>query len=120
VRILIADKDPYDLESMRGDLAAPDVEVVTARDGREVVSLAAERRPDVIVMNASLGQMGGFAVSRDVKMLADRPGAEPAPRVVILLERHADAWLANWSRCDAWTTKPVSAETLRDLIRVGR
>lgn len=116
MRVVLADKNPYDLESMRSELASPEIDVFTARDGREVLRLTAERRPDVVVAAASLGQMGGFAISRELKMRADVPGADPAPRVIVLLEREADQWLAAWSRCDAWRRKPVSAEELRELV----
>lgn len=115
--VLLADKDPYQLEEMRSDLAGPDFEVVTAGDGRQVLALAAQRRPDIVIAAASLGQMGGFAIARELKMLADRSGSPPPPAIAVLIEREADAWLAAWSRCDAWRTKPIDPDELRALVR---
>lgn len=115
MRILLADKDPYDLDSMRSELASPGTDVITTRDGREVVRLAAEERPDVVIVASSLGQMGGLAVARELKMLGDMMGADLAPRVIVLLERPNDKWLAEWSRADAWLVKPVDVEQLREL-----
>lgn len=116
MRVLLADKDPYGLAAMRSELEAPGVQIVTARDGREVIRLAAHDPPDLVIVASSLGQMGGFAVARELKMLADCPGAAPAPKVIVLLERSADAWLARWSRCDGWFTKPVATEDLERLV----
>lgn len=116
MRILIADKDPYDLAAERSVLESLTTEVLTATDGREVLRLVAEHQPDVVVLASSLGQMGGFAVARDLKMFAEQRGAAPAPRIVVLLERQADGWLARWSRCDGYATKPVPAELLKALV----
>jgi CheY-like chemotaxis protein len=80
------------------------------------MTLARERSPDAVVVASSLGQMGGFAVSRELKTLAET-GQVPEPKVVVLLEREADAWLAAWSRCDAWLTKPVDPNEVAYLVQ---
>lgn len=115
MRVLLADKDPYDLAAIKSELESPGTQVVTTRDGREVIRLAAEETPDVVIVASSLGQMGGFAVARELKMLGDMMGADRAPRVIVLLERPNDKWLADWSRADAWLVKPVDLEQLREL-----
>jgi DNA-binding response OmpR family regulator len=115
VLIAIADKDPYDLQALQAGLAAPDREILIVADGENVVTLAESRHVDVAIVGASLGHMGGFAVSRELKMLADT-GAIVAPKVIVMLEREADAWLANWSRSDAWVVKPVDIVELDRMI----
>jgi DNA-binding response OmpR family regulator len=115
VLIAIADKDPYDLQALQAGLAAPDREILIVADGENVVTLAESRHVDVAIVGASLGHMGGFAVSRELKMLADT-GAIVAPKVIVMLEREADAWLANWSRSDAWLVKPVDIVELDRMV----
>jgi len=115
VLIALADKDPYDLQALQAGLLAPDREVLIVADGENIVTLAESRHIDVVVVGSSLGHMGGFAVSRELKMLAE-VGVLVAPKVVILLERAADIWLANWSRCDAHVVKPVDVAALDTLI----
>jgi DNA-binding response OmpR family regulator len=115
VLIVIADKDPYDLQVLQAGLGAPDREVLIVADGDNVVTLAQSRRVDVAILGASLGHMGGFAVSRDLKTHADA-GMLVAPKVIVMIEREADAWLANWSRCDAWLVKPVDIVALDNLV----
>ena len=115
--VVLALKDPQELQALKAAFESPECEVLTSYDGREVVALVRERSPDAVVVSSSLGQMGGFAVSREIKMSAEA-GEHPEPKVVVLLEREADAWLAGWSRCDAWL--PASSDPLDVSDLVGR
>jgi DNA-binding NarL/FixJ family response regulator len=114
--IVLADKDPYDLDALRSALDAPDREILTVADGANVVVLAAARSPDVVIVAASIGRMGGFAVSRQLKTMADT-GEIREPVVIVLLERDADGWVADWSRCDAYLTKPADPLEVDELVR---
>lgn len=113
---MIADKDPYELQALQAAFEAPDCEVLAAYDGKVAVDLVRERSPDAVVVGASLAQMGGFAASREIKMSAEA-GEHPDPKLVVLLEREADVWLAGWSRCDAWLTKPVDPVDVAELVQ---
>ncbi len=113
--LVLADKDPYDLGALRSGLSSPDREIVEVSDGPNVVTLAHARSPDVVVVAASIGQMGGFAVSYELKTMADE-GVIKDPKVIVLLERSADSWLAGWSRCDAWRVKPVDPTEIDEII----
>mgnify|MGYP001578359632 CR=1 FL=1 len=66
LRVLVADDSQEARRNMRLMLAlAPDVEVVAlARDGREAVELAAERLPDVAVMDVNMPHVNGIAAIR--------------------------------------------------------
>jgi DNA-binding response OmpR family regulator len=115
VLVVIAEKDPHELESLRAAFEASDCEVLAAFDGKVAVTLARERSPDAVVVTSSLGSMGGFAVSREIKTSAEA-GEHREPKVVLLLEREADVWLAGWSRCDAWLVKPVDPQDVAELV----
>jgi CheY-like chemotaxis protein len=115
VFVVLADKDPYDLQALQAGLVAPGREVLIVEDGQNVITLAESRDIDVVVVGQSLGHMGGFAVSRELKQLSEN-GAIRAPKVVVLLERSADVWLANWSRCDAHLLKPIDVGQLDQLV----
>jgi len=111
VLLVIADKDPHELEVLRAGLTAPDREIIAFLDGDHVITLARSRSPDVVVIGASLGHQGGLAVSYELKRMADN-GEITEPKVIVVLERQADSWLANWSRCDAYLVKPVDPADL--------
>jgi DNA-binding response OmpR family regulator len=115
VLLVLADKDPHELEVLRAGLDAPGREVIVLVDGENIITLARSRSPDVVVVAASLGHMGGFAVSYKLKNMADN-GEIREPKTVVLLERDADSWLANWSRCDAYLTKPVDPAEIDAIV----
>src|SRR5919197_2000970 len=110
MKVLLVSADP----SVRDQLAVvarsvqrgPDrgepVEVLEAADGVRGIALAWKHRPEVVVADEITSRAGAFALTRDLK------GADPPypGRVVILLEREADEWLARWAGADAWFVKP--------------
>lgn len=114
--VIVAEKDPIELASLRGALESPDCEVLSATDGMVVVNLAAQHEPHAVVVSSSLGRMGGLAVSRELKTMAEQ-GKIREPWVVVLIEREADAWVASWSRCDAWIVKPADPMDVANLVR---
>ena len=96
------------------------LEFAEARDSRRAVralrhtGIRAARRdaPDVVVADEIASRAGAFALAKDLT------GGQPpfAGRIVILLERPQDEWLARWSGADAWFTKPVNPFELADTV----
>jgi DNA-binding NarL/FixJ family response regulator len=68
LKILIADDHPLFRDGMHGLLdSEPDVEVVgEAKSGEEAVALAAELRPDVILMDIKMPGINGIQAMREV------------------------------------------------------
>jgi len=60
--------------------------------------------------------MGGMATCLDLR-LEQRAERIPAQRIVMLLDRDADAFLAHRAEADAWLVKPVDALVLRRTTR---
>src|SRR5690348_5996185 len=85
VRVLAADDQRVVREGLAMLLGLlPDVEVVgTAADGEEVLALAAELRPDVILMELRMPRMDGVEATR---RLRER---DPAVKVVVLTNHAA-------------------------------
>ncbi|CAM4292565.1 response regulator transcription factor [Kibdelosporangium persicum] len=70
--------------------AAPGLEVVgEAADGHEAVALAAETRPDVILMDIKMPGMDGITATE--RILAEAPG--PQPRVIVLTTFDLDEYV---------------------------
>ena len=69
IRVVVADDEPLFVQMLQAMLAAEEgIEVVaTARDGRMAVKLAAELRPDVIVMDVSMPVMDGIDATRRIR-----------------------------------------------------
>jgi DNA-binding NarL/FixJ family response regulator len=87
IRLLLADDHPVVRAGLSGMLAAEDdLEVVgEAADGDEACALAAELRPDVVLMDLRMPGAGGLTAIRQLS--ADQPGV----RVVVLTTYDSDA-----------------------------
>jgi DNA-binding NarL/FixJ family response regulator len=79
VRVLIADDHPIFRDGLAALLGTqPDVIVVaTAGDGAEAVALAAEHRPDVVVMDLQMPELNGIDATRQLT------GTQPDVRVLV-------------------------------------
>ncbi|MEV8016554.1 response regulator transcription factor [Streptomyces sp. NPDC086554] len=98
-RVLVVDDQFLIRAGLVGLLrAAPGVEVVgEAGDGAEAVELAAETRPDVILMDIRMPGMSGIVATE--KILAEAP--EPAPRVLVLTTFDLDEYVYGALRAGA-------------------
>ena len=85
VRILLADDHKIVRDGLRSLLEKQQgMEVVgEAENGRLVLELAQQRKPDVVIMDVSMPDLNGIEATR--QMLADQPGVR-----VIALSMHSD------------------------------
>ena len=90
-----------------------DVNVREVTSGPAVLAAAAERQPDLVVVDMQMGNMGAVAVCLDLRLEegAERLGHVP---VLLLLDRRADVFLGRRCGADGWLVKPI------DPIRLGR
>jgi DNA-binding response OmpR family regulator len=119
VNVLLIAADPKVRETMalcargvRRLVGEAAVEFSEAADGVQGMAKAWKELPDVVVVDEITSRAGAFAVARDLK------GSIPAfpGRVVILLDRPQDAWLARWAGADAWFTKPFNPFELSEVV----
>jgi DNA-binding NarL/FixJ family response regulator len=94
---MIADDDPLLRAGLRMMLAgAPDVEVVAeAGDGTQVLPLAAQYAPDVVLMDIRMPAMDGLAATEALR------SCDGAPEVVILTTFDADEHVVRALRAGA-------------------
>lgn len=80
IRVLLVDDHAIVLEGLRALIDShPDIAVVAAtRDGAEVVPLAREVEPDVVLLDLELGSVGGIQVLAQIRRLPN------PPRVLVL------------------------------------
>lgn len=88
------------------------LEVLEAADGDRGARIAWRERPQVVLADEITSRAGAFALAKELK------GADPpfAGRVIILLDRPQDAWLAEWSGADGWVVKPADPFRLAELV----
>jgi DNA-binding response OmpR family regulator len=105
-----------DAPSVRAEVAAvvgePGTEVVPIAAGNEVRPAVADYRPDLVVVDLQMGNMGGMAVCLDLR-LEESYGNLPHVPVLMLLDRRADVFLARRSGAEGWLVKPLDPIRLR-------
>lgn len=119
VRVLVADDHPFFRDGLRMLLeATPDTELVgEATDGDEVVSLAAELSPDVVLMDLRMPGAGGVEATREI--LARNP--EVGILVVTMVEEDDSVFAAMRAGARGYLLKGADKdETLAAIRAVAR
>jgi DNA-binding NarL/FixJ family response regulator len=114
IRVLAADDQRVVREGLAMLLGLlPDVEVAgTAADGEEVLALAAELKPDVILMDLRMPRMDGVEATR---RLRER---DPAVKVVVLTTYADDRSVIDALRAGAlgYLTKDAGADEIQQAL----
>lgn len=108
--VLVADA-PWVSNEVRAALAVDGWQYTEVSDPRQAAAVVIDSDPDVVLVDMQVGSMGGMAVVRDIRQRMDR-----RPRLVLLLDRSADKFLAGRAGADASVVKPFDPNTLRRAI----
>jgi two-component system KDP operon response regulator KdpE len=113
-RVLVVDDEPQILRALRINLSARGFEVTTAVDGASALRAAAERNPEVVVLDLGLPDMDGTEV------LAGIRGWSTVP-VIVLSARtdSADKVDALDAGADDYVTKPFGMDELLARLRAA-
>ncbi|MEO6880475.1 MAG: response regulator [Mycobacteriaceae bacterium] len=113
-RVLVVDDEPQILRALRINLSARGYEVTTAVDGATALRAAAERNPEVVVLDLGLPDMDGTEV------LAGIRGWSKVP-VIVLSARtdSADKVDALDAGADDYVTKPFGMDELLARLRAA-
>lgn len=113
-RVLVVDDEPALARALAINLHAHGWEVVTAADGRSALTAAAERHPDVVVLDLGLPDMDGTAV------IAGLRGWTSVPIVVLSARQHGeDKVEALDLGADDYITKPFAMNELLARLRAA-
>jgi two-component system, OmpR family, KDP operon response regulator KdpE len=113
VKVLIVDDEPQIRKLVKTGLSGYGYQVYTAANGQEALALTAQKTPDVVILDISLGsQPDGIEVCRDLREWSNVP--------IIMLSVRADertkVSLLNIG-ADDYLTKPFGMEELHARIR---
>ena len=112
VHILLATDADWIVDEVTAALGGPDTSFTVCREGRLVSKLVAERTPDLAVLDLQVGSMGGMAIAMALR-LDESGGLLPHVKVLMLLDRVADVYLAQRSGAEGWLIKPLDALRLK-------
>ena len=99
---------------MRLELEQNGFIVFEAADGQTAVDLATEEMPDVILMDLSLPVMDGFGAAR---LMRQHDHLKQVPIIAVTAHQETDFRSgARDSGFDAYVTKPIDINSLKELI----
>src|SRR6202142_405877 len=110
--ILVAADAKWVRDQVRSAFVGPGQEVVEVTRGQVVRDMFAEIDPDLVVLDLQIGNLGGVAVAIDLR-LEESGGRLPHARILLLLDRRDDAFIARRADVDLTLVKPVDAGLLR-------
>ena len=113
-RVLVVDDEPQILRALRINLSVRDYDVRTAANGKEALRVAADFRPEVIVLDLGLPDMSGIDV------LGGLRGWLSAP-VIVLSARtdSSDKVAALDAGADDYVTKPFGMDEFLARLRAA-
>jgi len=125
VRVVLADDHHFFREGLRGALEAEGIAVIgEASDGLEVVAVAAELRPDVIVMDLKMPRCSGIEATRrilatqsDIQIVVLTASADDADVVTALLAG-ASSYLLKDAKLDD-LTRGIRQAAIGDAVLSG-
>ncbi len=115
IRVLICDDQQVVRRGLRAILEnAVDIEVVgEAADGAQALDLAAQAKPDVVLMDLKMPNMNGVQATQRIR------SQHPEVRVLVLTTYDADEWVFDAIRNGAsgYLLKDTPQEALLDAVR---
>jgi len=114
IRVLIVDDDVALLRALGVSLKAKGYEVVVARRGEEGLDLAADRRPDVVLLDLGLPGIDGVEVVRGLRGWSSVP-------IIVLSARHQSVSKVEAldAGADDYVTKPFGMDELLARLRAA-
>ena len=110
--ILVAADAQWVRDQVRSAFVGPGQEVVEVTRGQDVRDTFARIEPELVILDLQIGNMGGVAVAIDLR-LEESGGRLPRARILLLLDRRDDAFIARRADVDLTLVKPVDAGVLR-------
>jgi DNA-binding response OmpR family regulator len=115
VHILLATDADWIVDEVTAALGGPDTSFTVCREGRMVSKLVSQRTPDLAVLDLQVGSMGGMAIAMALR-LDESGGLLPHVKVLMLLDRVPDVYLAQRSGAEGWLIKPLDALRLKRAV----
>ncbi|MCF7548016.1 response regulator [Pseudonocardia sp. WMMC193] len=113
-RVLVVDDDPAIARALRINLTAQGYDVVSAADGASALRAAADRHPDVVVLDLGLPDLDGADVIAGIR------GWSPVPILVLSARTDSGEKVAALDAgADDYVTKPFGMDELLARLRAA-
>ena len=111
-KILIVEDNELNLKLLSDLMELQGYDVLNTRQGLEAIRIAAEARPDIILLDIQLPDISGLDVARRLKA---NEATRPIPVIAVTaFAMHGDEEETLRSGCNAYIAKPIN---VRDFLR---
>lgn len=111
-KILIVDDERQIVRTLQTALATHGYEIRGAANGLDALELFREWKPDLVITDLSMPEMGGVELCREIRAAAETP-------IIVLSVRNQEAMkiAALDAGADDYVTKPFSVQELKARVR---
>lgn len=114
-KILVVEDTEDNRQILRDLLGMAGYDMVEAHDGAQGVAMAAEHRPDLILMDIQMPVMDGYEATRRIKAI---PELKETPIVAVTsYALSGDEQKTRDAGCDAYIAKPYSPRQMLAKVR---
>lgn len=113
--LLVTDAD-WLFDEVCASLCNGETRVNRITESRDLRAAVAAVQPELVILDSQVGSMGGIASCLDLRLEAGG-GRMDHMRVLLLLDRDADRWVAREAKADGWLVKPIDPFRLRKAHR---
>ncbi len=110
--VLLATDADWLFNEVDAALADDETKVYRVASGRLVLPAVHELNPDLVILDLQIGNLGGVATSLALRQEQEM-GRVPDQRIIMLLDRQADVFMAQMARADGWLIKPINSLRLQ-------
>lgn len=110
--VLLATDADWLFDEVDAALADETTTVHRVRAGRMVLPAVRQLEPQLVILDLQIGNLGGVATALALRQEQDMDRLGPL-RILMLLDRQADVFMAQMARADGWLVKPVNSVRLR-------
>src|SRR5690554_4876988 len=113
-KILVADDEPNIVKLLRMYLREEGYEVTAARDGRQALQRFRAAKPDLVILDLMMPELGGFEVCTEIRKESDIP-------VIMLTARtdDVDKVVGLEMRADDYVNKPFNPRELLARVKAN-
>jgi CheY-like chemotaxis protein len=111
--VLIADDDPITVAKLTDSLSPDEYSVLSARSGKECLKLAAEKNPDIILLDVVMPEMDGLEALEELRKSSEVP--------VVIMSAFGNSDKVEQARklgIECFLNKPFDTEILIEILDV--
>ena len=114
-KVLIVEDNELNMKLFHDLLEAHGVDTIETRDGKEVLELAREHKPDLILMDIQLPEISGLDVTKALK--ADEELKSIPVIAVTAFAMKGDEQKIREGGCEDYISKPISVTHFLEVIQ---